>query len=57
MELEDPLEEQGEPLSLNLLVESDSHVRYRYETGSIILNDLSFDFYPGSCTAILSETG
>ena len=60
MELEeDPLEEQGEPIELDgpcgIRLR---HVDYRYDDGDReILKDLSFDFYPGSCTAILGETG
>ena len=60
MELEeDPLEEQGEPIELKSPCGIRlTHVHYRYEDGERdILNDLSFDFYPGSCTAILGETG
>lgn len=33
------------------------HVDYAYPDGEMILNDLSFDFSPGTCTAILGETG
>jgi len=60
MELEeDPLEVQGEPIELDgpcgIRLR---HVDYRYDDGDReILKDLSFDFYPGSCTAILGETG
>ncbi|MCR5078203.1 MAG: ABC transporter ATP-binding protein/permease [Prevotella sp.] len=60
MELEeDPLEEQGEPVELSspcgLTL---THVNYGYEDGDRqILKDLSFTFYPGSCTAVLGETG
>lgn len=60
MELEeDPLEEQGEPIEL----EGPCGVRleqisYEYDTtDGKVIDDLSFDFYPGSCTAILGETG
>ena len=60
MELEEnPLEEQGDPL----LMESPCGIRfqdvsfaYEKEEGRVI-NHLSFDFKPGSCTAILGETG
>ena len=60
MELEeDPLEVQGEPIELDgpcgIRLR---HVDYRYHDGDReILKDLSCDFYPGSCTAILGETG
>ena len=64
MELEEnPLEEQGEPIYMNTggmdrvgvrLVD----VSYVYDDGKRnIINHLSFDFKPGSCTAILGETG
>ena len=59
MELEEnPLEEQGKPVyvkgpcGIRL-----HHVTYAYEEGGKVIDDLSFDFYPGSCTAILGETG
>lgn len=60
MELEeDPLEEQGAsielagPCGIRL-----NHVDYRYaENEREILRGLDFDFYPGSCTAVLGETG
>ena len=53
------MEEQGEPIELKSPCGIRlTHVHYRYEDGERdILNDLSFDFYPGSCTAILGETG
>ena len=60
MELEeDPLEEQGEPIE----VPSPCGIRltdvcYRYEGADTnVINHLDFDFRPGSCTAILGETG
>lgn len=60
MELEEnPLEEQGEPIE----VPSPCGIRlvdvcYRYEGGDRnVINHLNFDFRPGSCTAILGETG
>ena len=60
MELEeDPLEEQGEPIELEgpCGVRLD-HISYEYEAADgKVIDDLSFDFYPGSCTAILGETG
>lgn len=60
MELEeDPLEEQGDsvwmkaPCGIRL-----DHVSYRYDdVDGDVIRDLSFDFPPGSCTAILGETG
>ena len=60
MELEeDPLEEQGTPIyikgpcGIRL-----NHVGYTYTDGEDrVIDDLSFDFKPGSCTAILGETG
>ena len=60
MELEEnPLEEQGEPIE----VPSPCGIRltdvcYRYEGGDRnVIQHLNFDFRPGSCTAILGETG
>lgn len=60
MELEEnPLEEQGEPIPLR----SPVGVRFRdvsfaYEDSDRpVLDHLSFDFRPGTCTAILGETG
>lgn len=60
MELEDnPLEEQGDPILLpkpcGVRLEG---VGYAYDeaNGSVITN-LNFDFRPGSCTAVLGETG
>ena len=60
MELEeDPLDETGEPVRLDtpcgIRLE---HVYYQYDDKTReILHDLSFDFPPASCTAILGETG
>ena len=59
MELEEsPLDEQGEPVALEspcgIWLE---HVGYAYEDGQDVLRDLSFDFKPGTCTAVLGETG
>lgn len=60
MELEeDPMEEQGEPIELEgpcgVQLEA---ISYEYEpTDGKVIDNLSFDFYPGSCTAILGETG
>lgn len=61
MELEEnPLEEQGEPIE----VASPCGIRleevcYSYKEGETpnVIDHLSFDFRPGSCTAILGETG
>ena len=58
MELEeDPLEEQGEPIEVSAPcgVRMD-HVSYAYDNDPV-LRDLSFDFAPGTCTAVLGETG
>lgn len=60
MELEeDPLEEQGTPIvfvppcGVRL-----NHISYAYdEADGNVIRDLSFDFKPGSCTAVLGETG
>ena len=61
MELEeDPLEEQGTPIYIKapcgILLQN---VGYAYEDGGgdKVIDGLSFDFKPGSCTAILGETG
>lgn len=60
MELEEyPIEEQGEPIRLaapcGLRI---NDISYRYEDGTRdVISHLSFDFRPGSCTAILGETG
>ena len=55
---ETPLDEQGEPVALEspcgIRLE---HVGYAYEDGQDVLRDLSFDFKPGTCTAVLGETG
>ncbi len=60
MELEeDPLEEQGDPIEVEgpCGIRFDS-VTYAYDTtDGKVIDRLSFDFYPGSCTAILGETG
>lgn len=62
MELEEnPLEEQGGPIYLSshggvgVRLENVSY-RYEGEDGDV-LDSLSFNFTPGSCTAILGETG
>ena len=61
MELEEnPLEKQGKaeyfdaPCGIKL-----NNISYAYddEPDRKVINQLSFDFYPGSCTAILGETG
>lgn len=60
MELEEnPLEEQGDPIPLTapcgVRLE---HITYAYDDGDInVIEQLDFDFYPGSCTAVLGETG
>lgn len=60
MELEEnPLEEQGDPIEMdNPCGVRLDNVSYAYtaEDGDVVKN-LTFDFYPGSCTAILGETG
>lgn len=60
MELEEePEEEQGEPVELATPCGVRfNHVSYAYtqEDGKVI-SDLTFDFYPGSCTAVIGETG
>ncbi|WP_308272667.1 ABC transporter ATP-binding protein [Prevotella sp.] len=55
----EPLEEQGEPITVGapcgIRLEN---VTYKYEDGTRdVISNLSFDFRPGSCTAILGETG
>ena len=60
MELEEaPLDQQGQPqqaqppCGLRL-----DNVSYSYEDGThCVIKNLSYDFRPGSCTAILGETG
>ena len=60
MELEDnPLEEQGDPILLpkpcGVRLED---VGYAYdEANGSVITHLNFDFRPGSCTAVLGETG
>lgn len=60
MELEEnPLEEQGDPIPITAPcgVRLD-HISYAYDDGdSNVIERLDFDFYPGSCTAVLGETG
>lgn len=60
MELEeDPLEEQGEPIALSAPCGIRlTDVSYLYdEADGYVLRHLSFDFRPGTCTAVLGETG
>ena len=63
MELEEnPLEEQGEPIYLNKAEGGVgikfSNVTYTYDDGKRnVIDNLTFDFKPNSCTAILGETG
>ena len=61
MELEEnPLDEQGDPVVMEppcgIRLE---HVSYAYDDGDgeEVLHDLNFDFKPGTCTAVLGETG
>lgn len=59
MELEEsPLDEQGEPIAFKapagIRLE---HVSCAYDDGVEVLHDISFDFKPVTCTAILGETG
>lgn len=57
--LEEPLEPQGEPQRMDAPCGMRlDDVTYRYEDGTRdVIKNLSFDFQPGSCTAILGETG
>ena len=61
MELEeDPLEEQGTPIYIKAPCGIRlQNVGYAYEDGGgdKVIDRLSFDFKPGSCTAVLGETG
>ena len=59
MELEDnPLEEQGKPIYMDAPCGVRlNNISFAYEDGSKVIDNLSFDFKPGSCTAILGETG
>ena len=59
MELEEnPLEEQGKPVYVKAPCGIRlKNVTYAYEEGGNVIDNLSFDFIPGSCTAILGETG
>lgn len=60
MELEeDPMEEQGDsiPMKAPCGIRFDN-VSYAYDNEEqLTINNLSFDFKPGSCTALLGETG
>ena len=54
----EPLEEQGEPITVAPCGIRLENVTYKYEDGTKnVISNLSFDFRPGSCTAILGETG
>lgn len=60
MELEeDPLEEQGDPIVLDAPCGVRlSNVSYAYtDADEDVIHNLNFDFRPGSCTAVLGETG
>lgn len=60
MELEeDPLEEQGDPIVLDAPCGVKlNNISYAYsDAEEDVIHDLSFDFRPGSCTAVLGETG
>lgn len=60
MELEEkPLEEQGEPIEIDAPCGVKlTDVSYSYDDSEdLVINHLDFDFYPGSCTALLGETG
>ncbi len=59
MELEEaPLEEQGEPVAFDAPCGVRfTDVAYAYEADAPVIDHLSFDFRPGTCTAILGETG
>ena len=60
MELEEnPLEEQGEPIEMaSPCGVRFTDVAFAYEDSEDnVIEHLNYDFYPGSCTAILGETG
>ena len=60
MELEEnPLEEQGDPIEIDAPCGVKlTDVTYSYDdSDEVVIDHLNFDFYPGSCTAILGETG
>ena len=54
-----PLEEQGSPIRLDgVLGVRAEHLTFSYsEEGRKVLNDFSYDFTPGSLTAVVGETG
>lgn len=56
---EEPEEEQGDPIELAAPCGIRlNHVSYAYsQAEDDVISDLSFDFYPGSCTAVIGETG
>lgn len=60
MELEDnPLEEHGDPIHMTAPCGVRlKDVTYQYADGDKpVIDSLSFDFIPGTCTAVLGETG
>ena len=60
MELEeDPMEEQGDSIPMEAPCGIRfNNVSYAYDNEEqLTINNLSFDFKPGSCTALLGETG
>lgn len=60
MELEeDPLEEQGDPIVLDAPCGVRlNNISYAYtDADDDVIHNLNFDFRPGSCTAVLGETG
>ena len=60
MELEEnPMEEQGDPINVDAPCGIRiSNASYHYDdSNENVIDRLSFDFRPGSCTAILGETG
>lgn len=60
MELEeDPLEEQGDPVVLDAPCGVRlNNISYAYtDADEDVIHNLNFDFRPGSCTAVLGETG
>jgi ABC-type multidrug transport system fused ATPase/permease subunit len=60
MELEEnPLEEQGAPIGMDAPCGVRlTDVSYHYDDSpETVISHLSFDFRPGSCTAVLGETG
>ena len=61
MELEEnPLEEQGDPIEMDSpcgIRFNDVSFTYGDAAGQPVISHFSFDFSPGSCTAVLGETG